>query len=71
MTMLQTVYRSPNGDDWTLENEGSGETVVVHRANIPSGGAVTHIAIFDLLERNSGSPEAEAVRRALAQAGTN
>ncbi len=41
---------SSNGDRWSFEkHQVSGETVVVHEANAPSGGQVTRIPVADFL----------------------
>ncbi len=59
---------SSNGDRWALEkNQVSGETVVVHEANAPSGGQVTRTSVSDFLDRNAGKPEYEALLQLLGQ----
>ncbi len=59
---------SSNGDRWSLEkHQVSGETVVVHEANAPSGGQVTRIPVADFLNRNVGKPEYEALLQILGQ----
>lgn len=61
----ETVYRSPNGDDWLLQREADGSVTVEHRANPASGGTITRTPATEFIDRNSGSPEARAVRAAL------
>lgn len=59
---------SSNGDRWSLEkHQVSGETVVVHEANAPSGGQVTRIPVAVFLNRNVGKPEYEALLQMLGQ----
>ncbi|WP_312408445.1 hypothetical protein [Rhizobium sp.] len=59
---------SSTGDRWSLEkHQVSGETVVVHEANAPSGGQVTRIPVADFLNRNVGKPEYEALLQILGQ----
>jgi len=49
---------SANGDRWSLVRDAdTGSAHVLHLANPPSGGAVTHIAIRDFLSPFVGSPE--------------
>ncbi|BDA84196.1 hypothetical protein Sa4125_17380 [Aureimonas sp. SA4125] len=60
------IYRSANGDDWLLATDESGVRTVVHRANPASGGTQTTMPVEEFLERGGGSPEAAAVRAALA-----
>ena len=71
MTEEQIVYRSSNGDDWSLGHDAAGQRVVVHRANLASGGTITRMPVSEFLQRNSGSPEAGAVRLALTQTSTD
>jgi hypothetical protein len=59
------IYRSSNGDDWLLGTDASGAKVVIHRANLSSGGKETTLPLEEFLERGKGSPEAEAVRAAV------
>lgn len=66
MTAHETVYRSPNGDDWLLERDTAGTVVaVVHQANPSSGGACTRTSVKEFLERGGGGPEVVAVREAV------
>lgn len=68
MADLQTVYRSPNGDDWLVERNEAGTAVaVVHQANPASGGTRTRMPVDEFLERAGGGPEVAAVRAAIAQ----
>ncbi|NDV89164.1 hypothetical protein GTW51_21070 [Aurantimonas aggregata] len=65
---MRTVYRSSNGDDWLLQIDDAGAGTVVHRANLSSGGTETRMPVDEFLARGGGSPEAQAVRAAMAEA---
>ncbi|WP_313200590.1 hypothetical protein [Rhizobium sp.] len=68
MIEKQDFSVSSNGDRWSLEkHQVSGETVVVHEANAPSGGQVTRIPVVDFLNCNVGKPEYEALLQILGQ----
>lgn len=55
------LYRSPNGDTWFLVGDpATGVSFVRHKANIPSGGQVTDIAIDTFLS-GPRNPEHEAL----------
>lgn len=52
------LYRSANGDRWSLVHEyDSGRTFVRHEPNLPSGGRPADIPIGDFLVRNDKGPE--------------
>ena len=56
--MLREFASSSNGDRWFLgRDEATGIAHVVHRANQPSGGAVTHIELGVFLNRGPSAPE--------------
>ncbi len=55
---LREFASSSNGDRWYLgRDEASGIAHVVHKANLPSGGAVTHIELSAFLNRGPSAPE--------------
>ncbi len=55
---LREFASSSNGDRWYLgRDEASGVAHVVHKANLPSGGAVTHIELSAFLNRGPSAPE--------------
>ncbi|AFT90058.1 hypothetical protein [Paraburkholderia phenoliruptrix] len=58
------LYRSANGDRWSLVHEyDSCQVFVRHEPNLPSGGRPTDISIGDFLVRDSKGPEhAELLR---------
>jgi hypothetical protein len=53
------LYSSSNGDRWFLCRSAS-EVFVLHQANLPSGGRVSHIELGDFLARGHG-PEQQAL----------
>jgi hypothetical protein len=57
------LYRSPNGDTWSLAHDpATGLAFVRHQANAPSGGQVTNLEIGDFLS-GSQHPEQAALLR--------
>ncbi|MGI3899777.1 MAG: hypothetical protein ACRYGP_17595 [Janthinobacterium lividum] len=55
---LREFASSSNGDRWFLgRDETTGIAQVVHRANQPSGGAVSHIELGAFLNRGPSTPE--------------
>ena len=60
---LRQLYRSPNGDSWSLASDpATGRAFVRHQANAPSGGQVTDIEISAFLS-GPRNPEHEALLR--------
>jgi len=60
---MRQLYRSPNGDSWSLARDPeTGSAFVRHQANAPSGGQVTDIDLGAFLN-GPGSPEHEALLR--------
>jgi hypothetical protein len=54
---------SSNGDKWFLEHDGAaGEHIVIHRANIASGGTETRWSISSFLEVAGDHPQGQALR---------
>ena len=61
---LREFAASSNGDRWYLgRSDETMRAFVVHKANLPSGGAVTHIEIGHFLNRGPTAPEHEALLR--------
>ncbi len=58
------LYRSANGDRWSLVNDyDSGLVFVRHEPNLPSGGRPSDISIGEFLVGNGKGPEhAELLR---------
>lgn len=66
MTDMKLFASSPNGDQWSLETL-ENETVVVHNANLASGGHQTKITIATFLDQSAGKPEHSALLQILGQ----
>lgn len=64
------VYRSSNGDAWSLATDGAGGFSVIHRANAASAGMETTTPVDRFLQQNAGSPEEQAVRAAMDAAAS-
>jgi hypothetical protein len=57
------LYASPNGDRWFLARyPESGRVFVLHEANLPSGGTVSHVEVGAFLAAGAG-PEHQALLR--------
>ena len=55
---LREFASSSNGDRWFLgQNEATGIAHVVHKANLPSGGAVTKVELGVFLNQRPSAPE--------------
>jgi hypothetical protein len=62
----QEIYRSSNGDRWTLIHDASsGRRFVRHEANPSSGGQVTDTDVDAFLGIARSGPEFAALRRLL------
>ena len=60
------LYRSANGDRWTLMHDSERDRRFVrHEANPSSGGHVSDIDIADFLNSGAHGPEHAALRRLL------
>ena len=58
------LYRSPNGDRWSLVRDpGSGRVFVRHEPNVASGGRASDIAVGAFLVRGGHGPEHQALLR--------
>jgi hypothetical protein len=58
------LYRSSNGDVWSLAKDDEADRLFVrHQANVPSGGKVTDIDIGDFLNRGGQGAEKQALMR--------
>jgi hypothetical protein len=56
------LYRSPNGDVWSLVRIGD-RLLVRHRANVPSGGTSTDMELIDFLKAGGLGPEKQELLR--------
>ncbi len=62
----EEIYRSANGDRWTLiRDANSGRPSVRHEANLSSGGQVTETDVEAFLSIGGSGPEFAALRRLL------
>ena len=67
--ITQPIYRSANGDRWSLMTDpSSGRKFVRHQANQSSGGHVTDTDVDDFLEIGGSGPEFAALRDLMRQA---
>lgn len=67
--ITQHLYRSANGDRWSLMTDtSSGRKFVRHEANQSSGGHVTDTDVADFLEIGGSGPEFVALRNLIGQA---
>ncbi len=64
----EEIYRSSNGDRWTLiRDTNTGRLLVRHEANPSSGGQVTDTDADAFLSVAGSGPEFVALRRLLAR----
>jgi hypothetical protein len=64
----EEIYRSANGDRWTLIRDlNSGRRSVRHEANPSSGGQVTEMDVEAFLSIGGSGPEFAALRRLLGR----
>ena len=58
------LYRSPNGDRWSLARDpASGRVSVRHEPNVSSGGRASDIEVGDFLVRGGHGPEHQELLR--------
>ena len=58
------LYRSANGDRWSLVRDpGSGRVFVRHEPNAASGGRASDIGVGDFLVRGGHGPEHQELLR--------
>jgi hypothetical protein len=62
---VREIAASSNGDRWFLaRDDETGSAYILHRANRPSGGAVSQLDVGDFLSRgNPEAPERQALLR--------
>jgi hypothetical protein len=57
------IYHSENGDRWFLSREEDGRAIILHKANLSSGGKVSAIELGDFLSTGKSGPEHQALIR--------
>jgi hypothetical protein len=58
------LYRSANGDRWSLVRDpGSGQVFVRHEPNAASGGRASDIGVSEFLVRGGHGPEHQELLR--------
>ena len=62
-SVVKTLYRSPNGDNWLLAQDATGALFVTHEPNPSSGGQTSTVTADEFLAFSGDVPE----RRALQQ----
>jgi hypothetical protein len=63
-TNRRELYRSPNGDVWSLGREPeNGHAFVIHEPNGPSGGQHSHVDLGAFLGHDQKGPEHQALLR--------
>lgn len=62
MINSRDIYKSSNGDCWTLVRIGE-RIMVRHWANEPSGGAITDADLLDFLRTSGLGPEKQSLVR--------
>jgi hypothetical protein len=61
------LYRSSNGDRWSLaQRPGDARVYVRHEANLSSGGEKRDIEVGDFLTRGGNGPEKQELIRLIA-----
>lgn len=61
-----SLYRSPNGDHWSLmRDRNSHRRFVRHQANPSSGGHITDLSLSDFMSMGGSGPEFAALHRRL------
>ena len=65
------LYSSPNGDRWTLAQDGDGKLIVRHQPNRASGGIDSEIPVDIFLAHGGHGPEHQALSAVLAELSNN
>jgi hypothetical protein len=60
---VRELYRSANGDRWSLVRELSGRVFIRHEANAPSGGRVSDLDVGAFLSQGGHGPEKQELLR--------
>ena len=60
---IMELYRSANGDRWSLVREASDRVIIRHEANPASGGRVSELDIAVFLNQSGNGPEKQELLR--------
>ena len=63
MAKVRELYRSANGDRWSLVRETSERVFIRHEANPASGGRVSELDIAAFLNQSGNAPEKQELLR--------
>jgi hypothetical protein len=66
---IKELYRSPNGDRWSLWRNSSGSLAVSHQPNPASGGRASETDVTNFLSAGGHGPEHRALLEALRELG--
>src|SRR5205823_7226555 len=56
-SVVKTLYRSPNGDNWLLAQDATGALFVTHKPNPSSGGQTSTVTADEFLACSADVPE--------------
>ena len=60
----KALYTSENGDRWSLARDAdTGQVVVRHQPNLPSGGQASDIGVGEFLTQGGMGPEKQELLR--------
>lgn len=68
-TIVKELYRSSNGDWWSLGRNSTGNLTVTHQPNPASGGRASESDVTAFLSQGGHGPERQALLRALTELG--
>ncbi len=66
---VKELYRSPNGDRWTLIRNAAANLAVTHQPNPSSGGRASETEVTSFLSQGEHGPEHQALLQALSDLG--
>jgi hypothetical protein len=61
LSRVRTLYKSSNGDVWSIGTNDAGKLVVIHEPNRASGGQRTETDVSTFLNVDHYGPEHEAL----------
>jgi hypothetical protein len=64
---MRELYRSSNGDRWSLiRDDPSGQVLILHEPNAASGGRPSRLEVGDFLVRDAHGPQHAELLRLIA-----